>query len=85
MNGKWSTYTLEVSLVAPLESHLIMLYNAAGNEMCQSCNSELANLTTPEVYAREVENAIQRIQKSIPKVFVNLSERQKISLKSYSW
>ncbi|CAO3625346.1 unnamed protein product [Mucor fragilis] len=42
------------------------------NEMCQSCNSELANLTTPEVYAREVENAIQRIQKSIPKVFVNL-------------
>ncbi|KAK4515678.1 pre-rRNA processing protein [Mucor velutinosus] len=42
------------------------------NEMCQSCDSKLTNLTTPEVYAREIENAVQRIKRSIPKTFVNL-------------
>lgn len=45
-----------------------------GNEMCQACDSKLTNLTTPEVYAREIENAIQRIKQSIPKVYVNLSK-----------
>ncbi|KAL9539926.1 hypothetical protein MBANPS3_009989 [Mucor bainieri] len=51
------------------------------NEMCQACDSKLTNLTTPDVYAREIENAVQRIQKSMPKVFVNLSEHSTCHLK----
>ncbi|KAF1798760.1 hypothetical protein V8B55DRAFT_1388400 [Mucor lusitanicus] len=50
------------------------------NEMCQACDSKLTNLTTPEVYAREIENAIQRIKQSIPKVYVNLIGMFKFSV-----
>ncbi|EPB86320.1 hypothetical protein HMPREF1544_06859 [Mucor circinelloides 1006PhL] len=46
--------------------------HVGSNEMCQSCDSSLSNLTTPDVYAQAIENAVQRIRKTIPNVFVNL-------------
>lgn len=51
--------------------------------MCQSCDSNLSNLTTPDVYAKAIENAVQRIRKTIPNVFVNLSKSLPPPLSEY--
>lgn len=40
--------------------------------MCYSCDSKYFNLTTPDRYSIEIENAVQRIKESVPNVLVNL-------------
>lgn len=42
------------------------------NDMCGACNSSYMDQVTPEKYGAYVENAIDRIHASIPKVLVNL-------------
>ncbi|KAI8047025.1 uncharacterized protein B0P05DRAFT_567136 [Gilbertella persicaria] len=42
------------------------------NDMCNSCEQNEVNYTTPESYGNYVNAAIDRIQQNIPKVLVNL-------------
>jgi phospholipase B1 len=43
-----------------------------GNDQCASCSGDVVDKVTADAYAGYVEAAIQRIQKEIPKVVVNL-------------
>lgn len=43
-----------------------------GNDQCASCNILTSKYVTPEAYGKYVDAAIQRIQKEVPKVVVNL-------------
>ncbi|KAI8969714.1 hypothetical protein BDB01DRAFT_840127 [Pilobolus umbonatus] len=42
------------------------------NDQCASCVDELVPLLRPELYGKHVEEAVDRIRTSIPKVIVNL-------------
>ncbi|CAO3636065.1 unnamed protein product [Mucor hiemalis] len=46
--------------------------NIGSNDQCAACKSAIMDKTTPEVYGAYVEAAIERIQKEIPNVVVNL-------------
>ncbi|CEG64872.1 hypothetical protein RMATCC62417_01772 [Rhizopus microsporus] len=49
------------------------------NDQCASCNILTSKYVTPEAYGKYVDAAIQRIQKEVPKVVVNLLGSFKVS------
>ncbi|KAI9252093.1 hypothetical protein BY458DRAFT_589878 [Sporodiniella umbellata] len=50
-----------------------------GNDQCVSCNPLLSSTVTPESYGRNVEAAIERIQRELPNTIVNLMGNFKAS------
>lgn len=45
-----------------------------GNDQCAACGDKNKDNVTPDAFGKYVEAAIQRIQKEIPKVVINLCE-----------
>ena len=58
-----------------LQGWKLLNFFIGSNELCRDCRPEYANMTTPDVFKKYVEKAIERIHEAVPdRTLINLSK-----------